>query len=165
MKPVSSPALIKQLEIGLDIRLQAAAHKLLAKFDLAPDTAKANSRGTKNFRKHNLLSESGESKKGDHQKKKRVLLDRYISYRVGDHAFKLVCLLINDRDPMGVRFQVEGDPVYFKKDTFKTPEELRPYLTKDDNMGAAHGGREFKSFDLAAAYFEKLISKVAPRIH
>jgi len=163
--PISSTKLITHLEIGLDIQLQQFAKKLLAKFDLSPETAKANSVGCKYFFAHNLVSESGSSKKGDHQKKKRVLLDRYISYRVGDFAFKLTCLLLDDRDPSGVRFQVEGDPKYFKKTAFKTPNELRPYLIEEDPMGAAHGGQEFKSFDQAAAFFEKLIAKVAPRIH
>lgn len=163
--PISSTKLITHLEDGLNLQFQMLAIKLLSQFDLSPETAKSNSYGTKRFASHNLLSKNGGSKKGDHQKKNRVLLDRYISYRVGDFAFKFTCLLLDDRDPNGVRFQVEGNPKFFKKNTFKTPKELRPYLNEDDNMGAAHGGQEFTSFAKAADFFEKLIAKVAPRIH
>ena len=165
VKPISTTKLISHLEIGLDLQLQQFAKKLLAQFDLSAGTAKANSFGTKRFFSHNLLSKNGSSKQGKHQTLQRVLLDRYISYRVGDFAFKFTCLLLDDRDPSGVRFQVEGDPKYFKKTAFKTPKELRPYLIEEDQMGAAQGGQEFSSFEKAAVFYEKLIARVAPRIH
>jgi hypothetical protein len=165
VKPISTTKLISHLEIGIDLQLQQFAKKLLTQFDLSPETAKANSFGSEHFRSHNLLAKNGSSKQGKHQSLQRVLIDRYISYRVGDFAFKFTCLLLDDRDPSGVRFQVEGNPKYFKKSSFKTPKELRPYLIKDDNMGAAHGGQEFTSFEKAADFYEKLIAKVAPRLH
>jgi predicted transcriptional regulator len=165
VKPISSTKLISHLEDGVNLQFQMLAIKLLSQFDMSPETAKANSYGSQHFRSHNLLAKNGASKQGKHQSLQRVLLDRYISYRVGDFAFKFTCLLLDDRDPHGVRFQVEGDPKFFKKASFKTPKELRPYLNADDNMGAAHGGQEFTSFEKAADFFEKLIAKVAPRIH
>lgn len=160
-KAPSHPA--KVLENTLSEKLIAVANELLATFDLSKESAKRLSQGTTRFIAHELLSANGKPKIGAHQSKdKRVVLDRYISYRVGDYASKLVCLLLREDDPQGVRFQVEGSPEYLVND-FKSPYELRPYLLDGEALRTSPGGEEFDTFEEAAERFKWLIGQIAPR--
>ncbi len=153
---------IKAMEQALCEKLLEVAEEMLEKYDLSEQTARELSRGTKRFIPHKLLSSSNQGiKTGAHQTKdKRVVFDRYISYRLGDYAYSLFCIMFDENDMNSVKFHVLGDPVHLDK--FKSINELRPYFQPGEAKGANKGGEEFTSFDEAAERYKWLMSKIAP---
>lgn len=154
-------SLHKILELQLDEQLIAVQQELAKNYDLSLDTAKRLSVGSSRFRAHEQLSSTGRSKTGDHQLKKRLKIDRYISYRIKDSACALACVQLGD-DGDQVRFQVMGPKVYLDQN-YKEPKQLRPYLGDDENLGAYEGGEEYARFEEAATRYKWLIEKVAPK--
>lgn len=153
----------KELEHQLDDRLVVIQKELEQIYDLSPEKAKELSVGVKNFKAHNQLSSTGRSKTGAHQTKEgRVLLDRYISYRVKDSTCALMCVHIVE-DGRGLEFHVMG-PSALLKDDYKNFRTLRPYLKDDEDLGSYEGGQIFDNFELAADRYKWLISQVAPLI-
>lgn len=153
----------KELEHQLDERLVEVQKELEQIYDLTPEKAKALSVGVKKFKAHNQLSSTGRSKTGAHQTKEgRVLLDRYISYRVKDSTCALMCVHIVEND-RGLEFHVMG-PSALLKDDYKDFRALRPYLKDNEDLGSYEGGQIFHDFELAVDRYKWLISQVAPLI-
>ena len=151
----------KKLESDVDELLVKFANELIAIYDFSVSKATELSEGTKGFKAHELLNGKGVSKVGAAQTVGLVAFDRFISYRVKDEAFALLCLLPNAHDADGVRYQVFGPKRLLDK--FIPLDELRPYPLTEVNIGIYTGGEAYLSFQEAANRYRWLIDQVAPK--
>lgn len=151
----------KKLESDADDLLIALANELLPVYDLSASRATERSEGTKGFKAHELLSVKGVSKVGAAQTVGLVAFDRFISYRLKDDAFALLCLLTDCNESTGVQYQVFGPQRLL--DRFVPLEELRPYPMNQISIGVYKGGESFPTFKDAADRFCWLIHQVAEK--
>lgn len=155
----SSPT--KLLEAECSKKLSDLAVSLASKHDLSVATAKKKSIGIKGFIPHQLTAKNGTAKLGGEQRTGAFLMDRYISYRVGDEAVALAAVLISDDPEESLRWQVLG-PQRLSQDLVPSAS-LRPYAP--DSISTLYsGGVEFTDFEPAAVLFEQLIAHLADRI-
>jgi hypothetical protein len=153
-------AVVKTIEKDINELLVNFANELLLAYDLSPQTASALSEGSKGFRIHELLSD-GVSKFGAAQTVGLAAFDRFISYRLKDEAFALLCLLTNADDMDGVQYQVFGPERLL--DNFIPLVELRPFPLTEIDIGIYTGGESFSTFKEAADRFRWLIDQVAKK--
>ena len=151
----------KKLESDADDLLIALANELLPIYDLGAKRAKELSEGTKGFIAHELLSAKGVSKYGRAQTIGLVAFDRFISYRLKDEAYALLCLLTDCNESTGVQYQVFGPSRLL--DHFLPLEQLRPYPMNQISIGIYTGGEAFETFKEAADRFRWLIDQVAEK--
>ena len=151
----------KKLELDANDLLIEVVNELLPKYDLTVERATELSEGTKGFIAHELLSGKGASKVGASQKMGLVAFDRFISYRLKDEAYALLCLLIDSDESTGVQYQVFGPSRLL--DRFVPLEELRPYPMNQVSIGIYTGGEPFNTFQEAANRYRWLIEQVAPK--
>ena len=156
---VERSARSKRLESDSDDALTACAKELLTIYDLSPSRAKELSEGTKGFKAHELLSAKGVSKAGAAQTTGLVAFDRFISYRLKDEAYALLCLLVDSAESTSVQYQVFGPQRLLDK--FVPLQELRPYPMNLVSIGIYTGGEGFTTFNEASERFRWLISQVA----
>ena len=153
-------AVVKKIESDVNELLVTFANELLATYDLSPQKAAALSEGTKGFKIHELLSD-GVSKCGAAQTVGLAAFDRFISYRLKDEAFALLCLLTNSTDTDGVQYQVFGPKRLLDK--FIPLAELRPFPLTEISIGIYTGGEVYSTFQEAANRYRWLIDQVAPK--
>jgi len=151
----------KKLESDADEFLIAFANELLPIYDLSTKRATERSEGTKGFKAHEFLSGKGVSKVGAAQTVGLVAFDRFISYRLKDEAYALLCLLTDCSESTGVQYQVFGPQRLL--DRFVPLEELRPYPMNQISIGIYTGGEAFATFKEAAERFRWLIDQVAEK--
>jgi len=149
----------KRLESEADSALVTLAKELLDAFDLSAKTAKQLSEGVKGFKAHELLSAKGVSKSGAAQTLGVVAFDRFISYRLKDEAYALLCLLVDSEESANIQYQVFGPQRLL--DRYVTLEELRPYPMDQISIGIYTGGEAYATFNEGAERFRWLISQVA----
>jgi hypothetical protein len=154
-------AVSKKLESDADDLLIALANELLPAYDLSAKRAIERSEGTKGFKAHELLSGKGISKYGRAQTIGLVAFDRFISYRLKDEAYALLCLLTDSSESAGVQYHVFGPQRLL--DRFVPLEELRPYPMNQISIGIYTGGEAFATFKEAAERFRWLIDQVAEK--
>lgn len=153
-------AVVKKAEKDVNELLVTFANELLLAYDLSPQTASALSEGSKGFRIHELLSD-GDSKCGAAQTVGLAAFDRFISYRLKDEAFALLCLLTTADDADGVQYQVFGPKRLL--DNFIPLAEIRPFPLTEIDIGIYTGGEVFSTFKEAANRYRWLIEQVAPK--
>ena len=153
-------AVVKKAEKDVNELLVTFANELLLAYDLSPQTASALSEGSKGFRIHELLSD-GDSKCGAAQTVGLAAFDRFISYRLKDEAFALLCLLTTADDADGVQYQVFGPKRLL--DNFIPLAEIRPFPLTEIDIGIYTGGEAFSTFKEAANRYRWLIEQVAPK--
>lgn len=151
-------AVVKKIESDVNELLVTFANELLATYDLSPQKAAALSEGTKGFKIHELLSD-GVSKCGAAQTVGLAAFDRFISYRLKDEAFALLCLLTNSTDADGVQYHVFGPKRLLDK--FIPLAELRPFPLTEISIGIYTGGEAYSTFQEAANRYRWLIDQVA----
>ena len=117
------------------------------------------SEGTKGFKAHELLSAKGVSKAGAAQTLGLVAFDRFISYRLKDEAYALLCLLVDSDESTSVQYQVFGPQRLLDK--FVPLQELRPYPMNQVSIGIYTGGEAYTTFNEASERFRWLITQVA----
>ena len=149
----------KRLESESDDALTVCAKELLTIYDLSASRAKKLSEGAKGFKAHELLSAKGVSKTGAAQTTGLVAFDRFISYRLKDEAYALLCLLVDSAESTSVQYQVFGPQRLLDK--FVPLQELRPYPMNLISIGIYTGGESYATFKEASERFNWLISKVA----
>jgi hypothetical protein len=154
-------AVVKKLESDVDDLLIDLANQLLPVYDLSASRAAERSEGTKGFKAHELLSRKRLSKYGRAQTVGLVAFDRFISYRLKDEAYALLCLLTDCSESTGVRYHIFGPERLL--DRFVPLEELRPYPLNQISIGVYKGGEAFATFKEAADRFRWLIDQVAER--
>jgi hypothetical protein len=159
---VTRTAVTKRLELDVCDLLVGLAKELSIKYDFSVEKARSLSSGAKRFIPHKLLDAKGNAKTGGRQKSGRVVFDRYISYRLKNDVYALVCLLIDGEDESGVRYLVLGSPNVLPN--FKQLEELRPELLEGEKIGLSAGGEAFDNFKEASARFAWMIDQVAPKL-
>jgi hypothetical protein len=137
------------------------AQSLAQEYDLSAETASRLSRGFKGFRPHTLTSKRGDAKLGGHQRTGKCELDRYVSYRIGNHYVSLGAWLGKGRTPQEVEYQVFGTVALLP--TGVSPAQLRPNLPEKDAEGTDRRGVSFSDLDSAKTEFARLISLIAPR--
>jgi hypothetical protein len=142
--------------------LEGFANELSTKYDFGAEKARSLSIDTKRFSPHELLAAKGKAKTGGFQKSGRVVFDRYISYRLKNDVYALVCLLIDGEDESGVRYLVLGSPSVLPN--FRPLQELRPELLDGEKIGLSAGGEGFDNFKEASARFAWMIDQVAPKL-
>jgi hypothetical protein len=157
---VVKTAVVKQIEKDVNDSLVTVANELLLTYDLSPQTASALSEGSKGFRIHELLSD-GDSKCGAAQTVGLAAFDRFISYRLKDEAFALLCLLTTANNSDGVQYQVFGPEQLLDK--FIPLAELRPFPLTEIEIGIYKGGEAYSTFQEAANRYRWLIDQVAPK--
>ena len=158
---VTRTAVSKMLEKDVCELLVGFANELSTKYDFGVERARSLSIDTKRFAPHELLAAKGKAKTGGFQKSGRVVFDRYISYRLKNDVYALVCLLIDGEDESGVRYLVLGSPNVLPN--FKPLQELRPELLDGEKIGLSAGGEGFDNFKEASARFAWMIDQVAPK--
>jgi hypothetical protein len=158
---IARTSISRKLEGEADDLLVALANELLLKYDLTAKRAKELSEGTKGFKVHELLNEKGVSKIGAVQKAGLVAFDRFISYRLKDEAYALLCLLTDSNTSTGTQHQVFGPSRLL--DRFVPLDELRPYPLNQISIGIYTGGESFDTFQEAANRYRWLIDQVAPK--
>lgn len=151
----------KKLESDADELLIALANELLPVYDLSAKRATERSEGAKRFKAHELLSSKGVSKVGAAQTVGLVGFDRFISYRLKDEAYALLCLLTDSNEATGIQYQVFGPQRLL--DSFVPLEDLRPYPMNQISIGIYTGGEAFATFKEAAERFRWLIDQVAEK--
>jgi hypothetical protein len=159
---VTRTAVSRALEKDVCELLLGFANELLLKYDFSPEKARSLSTDTKRFAPQKLLGARGKPKTGGFQKSGRVVFDRYISYRLKNDVYALVCLLIDGEDESGVRYLVLGSPNVLSN--FKPLQELRPELRDGEKIGLSAGGEGFDNFKEASARFAWMIDQVAPKL-
>ena len=158
---VTRTAVSKMLEKDVCELLVGFANELSTRYDFGVEKARSLSIDTKRFAPHELLAAKGKAKTGGFQKSGRVVFDRYISYRLKNDVYALVCLLIDGEDESGVRYLVLGSPNLLS--SFKPLQELRPELLDGEKIGLSAGGEGFDNFKEASARFAWMIDQVAPK--
>lgn len=159
---VTRTAVSRTLEKDVCELLEGFANELLTTYDFSAEKARSLSTDTKRFAPHNLLAAKGKAKTGGFQKSGRVVFDRYISYRLKNDVYALVCLLIDGDDESGIRYIVLGSPNVLPN--FKPLQELRPELQDGEKIGLSAGGEEFDNFKEASTRFAWMIDQVAPKL-
>jgi hypothetical protein len=159
---VSRTAVGKRLERDVVDLLVGTGNKLLKKYDLSTEKARALSIGIKSFMPHIFLDRNGSAKVGGAQKQGRVSFDRYISYRLRNEVYALVAILLDGDKETGVRYQVLGPRRLLTN--FRPIREIRPYLLDEESIGVAEGGEEFSTYKDASERFEWIIEQVAPKL-
>lgn len=159
---VTRTAVSKMLEKDVCELLVGFANELSTKYDFGVEKARALSIDTKRFAPHELLAAKGKAKTGGFQKSGRVVFDRYISYRLKNDVYALVCLLIDGEDESGVRYLVLGSPNVLPN--FKPLQALRPELQDGEKIGLSAGGEAFDNFKEASARFAWMIDQIAPKL-
>lgn len=159
---VTRTAVSKMLEKDVCELLVGFANELSTKYDFSVEKARSLSIDTKRFAPHELLAAKGKAKTGGFQKSGRVVFDRYISYRIKNDVYALVCLLIDGEDESGVRHLVLGSPKVLPN--FRPLQELRPELLDGEKIGLSAGGEGFDNFKEASARFAWMIDQVAPKL-
>ena len=159
---VTRTAVSRTLEKDVCALLEGFANELLTKYDFSAEKARSLSTDTKRFAPHDLLAAKGKAKTGGFQKSGRVVFDRYISYRLKNDVYALVCLLIDGDDESGIRYLVLGSPNVLPN--FKPLQELRPELQYGEKIGLSAGGEEFDNFKEASTRFAWMIDQVAPKL-
>jgi hypothetical protein len=159
---VTRTAVSKMLEKDVCELLEDFANELSTKYDFGAEKARSLSVDTKRFAPHELLAAKGKAKTGGFQKSGRVVFDRYISYRLKNDVYALVCLLIDGEDESGVRYLVLGSPNVLPN--FRPLQELRPELLDGEKIGLSAGGEGFDNFKEASARFAWMIDQVAPKL-
>jgi hypothetical protein len=159
---VTRTAVSKMLEKDVCELLEDFANELSTKYDFGAEKARSLSIDTKRFAPHELLAAKGKAKTGGFQKSGRVVFDRYISYRLKNDVYALVCLLIDGEDESGVRYLVLGSPNVLPN--FRPLQELRPELLDGEKIGLSAGGEGFDNFKEASARFAWMIDQVAPKL-
>ena len=159
---VTRTAVSRTLEKDVCELLEGFANELLTIYDFSAEKARSLSTDTKRFAPHNLLAAKGKAKTGGFQKSGRVVFDRYISYRLKNDVYALVCLLIDGDDESGIRYIVLGSPNVLPN--FKPLQELRPELQDGEKIGLSAGGEEFDNFKYASTRFAWMIDQVAPKL-
>jgi hypothetical protein len=154
-------SVVKKLELDANDLLISLANELLLKYDLSSERATELSEGTKGFIAHELLSGKGISKFGRAQTVGLVAFDRFISYRLKNEAFALLCLLTDSSSSTGIQYQIFGPSRLL--DRFLSLEELRPYPMNQLSIGIYTGGEFFNTFQEAANRYRWLIEQVAPK--
>jgi hypothetical protein len=151
----------KILEAECGKQLSEFAIYLSSKYDLSAKSASIKSVDVKGFKSHQLTAKNGQAKLGGDQRKGKVAIDRYISYRVRNEPISLTALLISKESDEGLVWQVLGSRHHFNKS--HTYSQLRPYATEKDG-GLYAGGEEFLEFSSASALFEAILVTLAPSI-
>ncbi|MEH6790615.1 hypothetical protein [Parasphingorhabdus sp.] len=150
---------IRILEAEGDGQLVSLATNLKAKYDLSQETAKAASGGVKGYRARNLLGKKGASKVGGHQVSGKVLVDRYISYGIGEHTVGLGLILAKEQP-------LEAHKWFVSSVSQLLPERVPIQLCVpgmdaiDDNKNQ---GIAYDDFQTAAGKFTELIDQIAPK--
>jgi hypothetical protein len=158
---IARTSISRKLEGEADDLLVALANELLLKYDLTSERATELSEGTKGFISHELLSDKGISKFGRAQTVGMAAFDRFISYRLKDEAYALLCLLTDSNTSTGIQYQVFGPSRLL--DRFIPLDELRPYPLNQISIGIYTGGESFDTFQEAANRYRWLIDQVAPK--
>ena len=151
----------KILEADCGKQLSEFAHYLSSKYNLSAKSALMKSVDVKGFRLHQLTSKKGQAKLGGDQRKGRVAIDQYISYRVRNEPISLTALLISKESDKGLVWQVLGSRHHFEN--FRTYSKLRPYAA-DTEGGLYAGGEEFIDFSSASALFESVLATLASQL-
>lgn len=159
---VTRTAVTKRLELDVCELLVGSAKELSLTYDFSVEKARSLSSGVKRFIPHKLLDAKGNAKTGGRQKSGRVVFDRYISYRLKNDVYALVCLLIDGDDESGIRYLVLGSPNVLPN--FKTLQKLRPELQDGEKIGLSAGGEDFDNFKDASSRFTWMIDQVAPKL-
>jgi hypothetical protein len=158
---VARSAIARALEKDVVELLVQLAQKLEATYDLSTEKARALSEGTKRFQPHRLLNANGSAKVGGAQRAGVVVFDRYISYRIKENLFALLCLLIDGDDVSSVQYQVVGPQDILTN--ARHISELRSYLPEGTTIGYTQFAEEFDNFEAASERFTFLMEQVAPR--
>jgi len=137
------------------------AQKLDATYDLSSEKARHLSVGTKRFQPHRLLNSTGSAKVGGAQRAGVVVFDRYISYRLKDELYALICLLTSGDVLSRIQFQVVGPKSILTNAQHSS--ELRSYLPEGATIGYTHFAEEFDNFEEAAERYMFLMEQVAPK--
>jgi hypothetical protein len=158
---VARSAIARSLERDVVDLLVQLAGKLHELYDLSTEKARHLSEGTKRFIPHRLTDSKGSAKVGGAQKSGIVVFDRYISYRLKDQIYALICLLANGDDASGVQYQVIGPQNILTE--ARQISELRPHLPEGATIGLSEYAEEFDNFKEAAERFMFLMEQVAPK--
>lgn len=158
---VARTAIARSLEKDVVELLVQLAHNLETVYDFSTEKARALSEGAKRFQPHRLLNANGSAKVGGAQRAGVVVFDRYISYRIKDNLFALVCLLANGDDVSSVQYQVVGPQDILTN--ARHISELRSYLPEGATIGYTQFAEEFDNFEEAAERFTFLMEQVAPK--
>jgi hypothetical protein len=158
---VARSTIARSLEKDVVDLLVKLAQKLEATYDFSTEKARSLSEGTKRFKAHRLLNANGSAKVGGAQRAGIVVFDRYISYRIKDDLFALICLLAGGDDASRVQYQVVGPQDILSN--ARHISELRPYLPYGTTIGYTRFAEEFDNFEEAANRFMFLMEQVAPK--
>jgi hypothetical protein len=155
----SDPLRMMQSDLGAEIGEFASI--LAQRYDLSPETAKAQSEGHARFVPHKLTQSNGTAKLGGLQRAGKCRIDRYVSYRVKDTVLSLNMFLAKDAADNAVDFQVFG-PQEFLPDG-QPISKLRPGLEGEKESKLFAWGQRFGRLGEAKAAFEVLVSKVVAK--
>lgn len=152
------------LEKRIAVALGAVAEALAKRYDLSPETARKLSAGARNFKPHNLTAKNGEAKTGGAMQEGKLAIDRYISYRVADDIVSLAFILFKDEPEENGRYFLVGTDAVLA-DGARLTEALAGKAGY--GWSAAFTQRmnavSFDSLPEAAAAYEALVAKLAPR--
>jgi hypothetical protein len=148
---------LKEFEHDMSAQLAAVGKEMAEKYDLSEATAKAKSADVKGFRSHKLLDAKGYAKLGGHQRDGTVAVDRYISYRRGNHIVTLGVWLLKDAPVENHEFHVSAPAEMIEGG--KTFSEVRPGISEKDLQETRHI-RAFKDLPSAAAAFDAALAKI-----
>jgi hypothetical protein len=147
------------------VELGGVAEALGKRFDLTAQTARKLSIGSSRFMPHSLTAKNGEAKTGGAMKEGKLAIDRYISYRLRDELISLAYILFKEEPEENGRYYLVGT-----EGVFTGGQKFSEVLAGKANYGWSPAftdrmyAQPFTELAEAAAAYETLIAKLAPRI-
>jgi hypothetical protein len=165
-KPANGPRNGRSLGTSVDARIARelgdVGIRLRTRYDVSPETAKANSVGVKGFRARKFVGAGGEALVGGSQLAGKTAIDRYIAYSRGEHTVTLAYVQFKDETDDQGRYLV-----LVPKAMTNDGQPLTDFVQRKDERWWPARGEQFQFFclatlDDAAKIFESFLAKLAP---